>query len=286
MFRQTPRTDPPTVTGINPSNGPTQGGNLLTITGSGMGPSVIVNLDTVSCAIGGTIPGTQYTQTSIVCQVPRGINTGHKVYVYAGGTGGQVNSFVPTYDYQRPVVTAVVQSGQSTQTAGPTVGGVGRLVQWPVELETTCCDREQIVQVRGSNFGQAGQTTVTIGGNICVKDAFPQTDSQYECTLPQGQGASQAVVVTVRRSTACQAYSHSTRPTDRRANQPCVHVQLHRAGDHADQADQRPCFGRCHSDHVHRQQLRPGHFAVAGVGHNALGQPQDRKSTRLNSSHT
>ncbi|GAA3048724.1 hypothetical protein GCM10010464_11220 [Pseudonocardia yunnanensis] len=124
-------TTPPTITSIAPSSGPTTGGTVVTITGSGFTGATAVSF-------GGT-PATTFTvnsATQITATTPAHAAGAVQVTVTAPtGTSNAV-----TFAYQAPaapVITSIVPS------AGPTTGGT-------------------IVTITGSGF--TGATAVSFGG--------------------------------------------------------------------------------------------------------------------------
>ena len=121
---------PPLISSLNPANGPTLGGGVLTVYGSNFGLSATVTFvgsagapHYLTCAPYGL--GQSHTQ--IQCTIPPFQGTAIPVYV---NVSGQLSASRP-YSYNPPVISAI------SPLTGPTQGGVA-------------------VTLTGSNFGTNG----------------------------------------------------------------------------------------------------------------------------------
>jgi hypothetical protein len=130
----------PTISGITPSNGPTQGGTLIAISGSSLGTSGSVTIGGNPCVIQ---TGTQQ-HTQVICQAPQG--TGGSQSVVVTVSAQSVSSF---FIYDSPAVQSISPNN------GPTKGGT-------------------IVTITGSSFDQANGT-VTIAGSPCPVSTWSQS---------------------------------------------------------------------------------------------------------------
>jgi hypothetical protein len=64
--------DRPTITGLDPANGPTTGTNLLTVFGTSFGGipgTITIGTSPTPSPCSTTAPGTSWTHTQIICQV-------------------------------------------------------------------------------------------------------------------------------------------------------------------------------------------------------------------------
>jgi hypothetical protein len=160
----------PVISGLSPSGASTVGGTLLTVSGVNFGTSGTVTIGGVEATVG------TWSDGAVTVTLPPG--AGGTVPVALTRSGETASS---TYTYGAPHLTALSPS------SGPTAGGV-RLT------------------LTGSNFGDGTATTVTLGGAACP--GVVSTHAQLTCTLPEGQGTAQAVVVTVAGVSATGSYDY------------------------------------------------------------------------------
>ncbi len=167
---------PPTITNVDPSNGPTVGGTTITITGVSMSPSATVKIGDNVCA---AFSSTQ-TYSYLECQLAEGSGTNLPVVVTVDG---QVSASVP-FNYDNPSITSVAPSVATTD------GGVALVLT-------------------GNNFATSG--TVTVGGQPCVISGSGWTHTRVECTLPAGTGTSKTVQLTTvsSQTTSSTAFSYA-----------------------------------------------------------------------------
>jgi large repetitive protein len=147
----------PVITSITPSTGATQGGNLITIVGTGFGlsPEIWVGSNEAD-------PSTPSTDTLIIAGVPEGEGVDVPVTVVAGG----VTSNSRPYSYLAPVINSI------TPATSGTAGGTQ-------------------ITISGSSFGS--NPTATLGGVSISK--ISGSHSQFVGTLPAGQGINLPIVV-------------------------------------------------------------------------------------------
>lgn len=152
---------PPTISTINPSQGPTTGGTTVTLTGTAMTGSTTVRFGSTNATSIVVNSATQITAVS----PPRAAGAVAVIVVHPTGNSNSV-----TFTYvvaQVPVVTGVAPSN------GPTSGGTG-------------------VTLTGTGF--TGATTVTFAG---VPAASFTVNSATQITAVTPAGGAGAAVVTV-----------------------------------------------------------------------------------------
>jgi IPT/TIG domain/Transient receptor potential (TRP) ion channel/Tyrosine-protein kinase ephrin type A/B receptor-like len=156
----------PTLNVPSPANGPTLGGNNITLTGTNFGSEGSI---TVEFGSGGRRCEPVYKQDhgEIVCTAPYG--------------QGSVNLFVTVSDQvSTEDITYVYDDAEIDKVSpgvGPTLG-------------------QETIVVTGSNFGRSG-ATVLVGTKGCPVIANGQNDTHILCTLPIGQGQGLSVSVQV-----------------------------------------------------------------------------------------
>ncbi len=151
--------DPPALTSISPSTGPTSGGTLLTLTGSNFGLTQTVRIgERIATASGPQQHG------RLVVSLPEGGGAGLPVSVQVGAR----SSNLLTFAYLPPAITTVSPS------TGPMSGGT-------------------LITIQGTNFGPNG--SVSIGGKS-VSQYLSRNHQTLVCTLPPGSGANRPVIVT------------------------------------------------------------------------------------------
>ena len=100
----------PTLTGLNPASGPTQGGNTVIITGTNLSGATAVKF--------GSKPANSFnvvSSTQITAVAPSGSGTVDVTVTAPGGT--TATSAASKYSYGAPTVTGL------TPTSGPAIGG-------------------------------------------------------------------------------------------------------------------------------------------------------------------
>ncbi len=101
----------------------------------------------------------------------------------------ETGQILPLFNYDPPTITSINPS------SGVTEGGYS-------------------VVIGGTSFGRPATavTNVTLGGSACVVTTY--TDTSITCTVPPGQGASQAVdVITQNQPSTNTFYFTYTTPT-------------------------------------------------------------------------
>ena len=167
----------PTLASQSISEGPTTGGNSLTLEGDNFFPS-----DVTSVTIGGKNCGiTTVSHTRIVCSVPEGIGQGLTMQI---DVAGQVVAGM--YSYESPEIYSVSEVG------GPTTGGT-------------------LISLTGINFGadsDAVSRSVLVGATPCNIASW--SHSTVTCTTPAGQGSELAVSLSRQgeSATAQQTFSY------------------------------------------------------------------------------
>jgi len=152
----------PQVNDVNPNNGPTGGGTIITISGQNFGggsssvqPSITV----------GGVPCPQVvwvSATSVLCETPQGVG-GHKAVLVDVDGATSVKNSNSEFQYDAPSVIAI-EPGH-----GSAAGGT-------------------MVTVIGSNFGTSNNNpSVTIGGRPCQSVVW-LSNSKLQCVSPPGIG--------------------------------------------------------------------------------------------------
>ena len=180
--------NPPSVTSILPNHAVTDGGSIITISGSSFGQSGIVTLAGAACAQAG--PGTTYTDSLIECQLAAGQGTGYNLNI---SVSGQSINLPSVFNYDAPSISSIVPA------YGPSVGG------------TT-------LTVNGINFGSVA--TVTFNGTLgslsaqpCAQVGLGQSNEQITCTVPSNQGPFIPLYVTVSGQQSSPAYFSYNAPS-------------------------------------------------------------------------
>jgi len=165
----------PAVTGISPTSGPTAGGTVITITGSGFTGATAVYF--------GTTPATDVSvtsDTSITATSPAGSGTVNVTVVGPGGTSPTTSADQFTYTVAPPAVTVV------SPASGPAAGG------------TT-------VSIAGSGF--TGATAVDFGSTPATSFAVVN-DNLITAVTPAGTDMVNVTVVTPAGTSAVTGYDH------------------------------------------------------------------------------
>ena len=179
--------DAPEVTSIDVSNGPTTGGNTVSVSGSNFGAYD----STVSVRFADTLCSsvTWSSDSEVECTVPPGVGPFHTnvhfVYVEVGTQQGTLSPW-HAYNYDLPEVTSI------DPIFGPPTGG-------------------NTVALSGSSFGTYDSTvSVTLGDTECSSVTW-SSDSEVECTVPSGDGGPHDVSIWVaywHRGTMLSAYEY------------------------------------------------------------------------------
>jgi hypothetical protein len=159
---------PPVLSSLTPSSGPTSGGIRLTLTGSNFGVTPAVSIG------GRGVPLAVSSHTTLEFDLPAGEGTDQAVVVTAGDQSGAALSF----DYEAPVITGI------TATSYPTSGGT-------------------VITLTGSNFGL--NKVVTVGGQAATVQPG-STHTEVLCALPPGQGTNVPVVLTAGEQASPAAF--------------------------------------------------------------------------------
>lgn len=129
---------PPTVTGVSPATGPSGGGNVVTVTGTGFSGVTSVLFGTVPVyPEGGSVDVN--SKTSLTVQVPAGsIGTVDVTVVAGGGTSAPGSADHYAYTGSTPVITGLTPStGPVAGGAGVAIEGVGFIGATEVEFGST-----------------------------------------------------------------------------------------------------------------------------------------------------
>ncbi|MEW1750032.1 beta strand repeat-containing protein [Streptomyces angustmyceticus] len=155
----------PTLTSLNPTSGPTSGGNVVTLNGT--------NLTGATTVLFGPTPATILTNTAtqITATAPPGTGNVNVTVTTAGGTSNAL-----TYSY---VATPVPTLTSLNPTSGPTSGG-------------------NVVTLNGTNL--TGATSVKFGSNTAA--VVTNTASQITAIAPAGPPSSVNVTVTTAGGTS------------------------------------------------------------------------------------
>jgi hypothetical protein len=158
----------PTVTGVNPTGGPTTGGNLVTITGTGFGTSGSPAVTSIS--FGGTnAPTFSVTNDTTLTVLAPAHAAGSADVLVTTANGTSTNTIADNYVYGvAPTITSVAPG------AGTTAGGTTLII---------------------TGTGFSGATAVTIGGTAATTYII-NSDTQITATTPAHAAGTVDVVVT------------------------------------------------------------------------------------------
>ena len=166
--------DAPIITGVTPLTAITDGGTIITITGTSFGSSGTLLIGTVPCDQAG--PGTSWGHTQVLCQLRAGQGTNYPISIIVSGqTNTVANQNAYVFSYLPPVVSTLLPSN------GPTVGGISH-----------------VITMYGANFGLLAN--VTFGsptGSICTFVGLGQSHTVITCASVPGQGPSMPIYVSV-----------------------------------------------------------------------------------------
>lgn len=179
-FSDTVDYDPPAITGVAGTGGPTSGGIVIGVLGRNFGAlsaGVLVTVGDAACQVGA--PGTQVSHARIDCLLPPGQGAAAPVKVSVLGR----DSNTQAYAYAAP--TLLPFGDLRIGTAGG-----------------------ELLEVRGSNLGTSG--TVRIGGALCRSDGpgASHGHSLIRCITPEGLGASLPVLVNISGQVATGSVSY------------------------------------------------------------------------------
>lgn len=167
----------PTVSFMSPNSGNTQGGTLITLSGSSFGITPYVR-------VGSQIVGTNYaSHTQIGFVMPAGAGTGIPVSVIVGG----LESNPIMFSYNRPAITSI------NPPIGPTAGGTE-------------------VELLGTNFGPLASAEVLFDGLpvSVLPTSLGQTSLRFRS--PAGTGTSHTVTVRAAGQTSISPTYYSYLP--------------------------------------------------------------------------
>ena len=158
--------NPPVISSISPSGGRSGENIYITLSGTSFGASGgVVRVGTGVCD---TTSGV-YQHQVINCAVPVGAGANLPVYIVVGNQTSNIVRFSFT-----PVITSVtVVAGVAYTSGGATLQLVGT----------------------GFNTPDVAVAAVLVGGRSCT--VLTQADTLVTCTLPEGQGGTNAVTLTV-----------------------------------------------------------------------------------------
>jgi len=155
-------TPEPTINDVNPSNGPTKGGTIVTIAGTNFGTGDTSVQPMVS--VGGS-PCQQVvwvSSTSVLCETPDGVG-GHKSVVVSVDGVNSAPDQDATFNYDPPTVLAI-EPGHGAASGGT------------------------MVTIVGDNFGATNNNpSVTIGGRPCQSVVW-LGNTKLKCVSPAGIG--------------------------------------------------------------------------------------------------
>jgi hypothetical protein len=170
----------PIITSITPSNGTTQGGYSVVISGSNFGTDALGAL-TVTLPSWGPCIVTTRVDASITCTLPAGQGLSQSVNLIVGSNGQTVSAL---FHYNAPNITRVYGCVQgdavSTSDCPPT-------------------STNQTITILGSNFGiDITGLKVMIGSAACTSLSYGYpTHNNISCVIPSGYG--RKLLVTVSR---------------------------------------------------------------------------------------
>jgi hypothetical protein len=154
--------DPPVITSLTPGTGPTQGGTLITITGTSLGasPGVVFN--------GVEAPIISASHTQVVVNSPAGDGSASVRVLSSAATSNAL-----TFTYEAPTVTRIFP------TSGPAAGGT-------------------VITIAGTNFGTA--PTVQVG--LAAAPVLTASHMLITAQVPPGTGIADVTVRTLSGLTA------------------------------------------------------------------------------------
>jgi len=152
----------PTVTDVNPINGPTKGGTIVTIGGANFGTGETNVQPQVSVGGASCQQVVWVSSTSILCETPDGVG-GHKPIVVVVDGVSSAPDQDAIFNYDPPTVQAI-EPGHGAASGGT------------------------VVTIIGNNFGATNNNpSVTIGGRPCQSVVW-LGNTQLKCVSPAGIG--------------------------------------------------------------------------------------------------
>jgi len=158
--------DPPVITALSPSTGPTAGGTSVTVTGNGFGVSGNVRFAGVDLA---TSVITSYSPSQVIFNSPLGEGNNNAVAIVSLS---KVSSTLP-FNYTPPYIASMVPAN------GPPAGGTA-------------------ITFTGTNFGRLAAGQILINGALCdPSQGGSWGDTIVVCASPAGMGQRLNVTFTV-----------------------------------------------------------------------------------------
>jgi len=173
--------DKPSISGIKPANGSTEGGYNVTITGTNFGVPAVTTV--VLNSVSGGCPIVVMNDSMIICVMPKGSGISNTLSVNVNGQGS--NTF--TFAFNAPIIASIYPAN------GPTQGGI-------------------TITITGTSFGSSGSVSLlTVAGNTVDQcDITSHNSSTILCTLRPGTGTNKLLSLTVSSSFGAQT-SNSVR---------------------------------------------------------------------------
>jgi hypothetical protein len=160
----------PFISAISPNGGVSGSNVYITLTGTSFGINGVVRIGPGVCDTASGV----YQHVVINCAVPVGAGANLPVFIESGG----YTSNVVRFSYS-PIISSIsITAGVAYTEGGATLQLVGT----------------------GFNVPGVAVATVAVGGRDCVVQS--QSDVLVTCTLPVGQGATNAVRLTVAGQTS------------------------------------------------------------------------------------
>ena len=170
--------NPPTITSLSPTHGPTKGETTMEIIGTDFGQSG-------SCVVffnSSIVPWLNRSHTSINFTVPNGVGIEHEIYVEIEGQ----RSNNKTFSYDAPVINGI------NPPDGPAHGGIA-------------------IEITGQNFGTTGSCIVYFDNEMV--STFIRSDTSINFTLPAGVGSNCEVWVEIEGQSSNIVYFKYSNPT-------------------------------------------------------------------------
>ena len=165
---------PPTLTAVEPVNGPTSGGFSITVLGSNFGTALAASNTLLQATIGSTsttsvVSVDEHESVKILAAAGAGTGVGAQISV-----DSQTSASVPAlFSYDRPLITHV------SPRFYPTTG-------------------YQLVIVQGENFGQSGSAkSITVGDTPCITTGYT-SHTQLSCLVSPGIGINHVLRVDIQ----------------------------------------------------------------------------------------
>jgi hypothetical protein len=184
------------------TNGPTSGGNTITITGVNFGSSALASPRSGVVALSECRATVWTSDSSITCEVPDGMgNMRHIALAYEKNIGTLVGGF----SYDAPVVTHVnLPNAPTAGGAALTIHGLNLGSANPYagfeNLASLFPSNSTRAYIENSGFDGVGGQYTAPTYKACTTTTFVST-SQVVCTTPSGSGAARGVQVVVEGTT-------------------------------------------------------------------------------------